>query len=141
MLFLIDKKGRRFLMLRTLPFMGLSMLGLSFAFYLMSYHSYNWAQWLALLSMAVYLAFFVFGMGATPYAVNGEIYPLPLRATANSLAIATHWISNYLVTAAFLSAIQSNIGSVMLPITLGTYLRLLWPVLFARNSVHLLVSA
>ena len=66
----------------------------------------------ALVSMGVFLAFFTFGMGAPPYAVNAEIYPLPLRATANSLAITTHWISSYLVSAGFLSAIHTNLGSV-----------------------------
>ena len=110
MFFFIDSKGRRYLMLRTLPFMGLSMFGLCFAFYLINYHSQHWAEWLALISMGVFLAFYTFGMGATPYAVNAEMYPLQLRGTANSLAISSHWISSYVVTATFLSAIQSNLG-------------------------------
>ena len=92
--------------------MGLSMFGLCFAFYMINYHSQHWTEWVALVSMGTFLAFFTLGMGATTYAVNAEIYPLQLRGTANSLAICSLWISSYVVSAAFLSAIHSNLGSV-----------------------------
>ena len=99
-------------MLRTLPFMRIFMFLLGLSFYFINVSNEPWGQWLALASMAIYLAFFALGMGATPYAVNAEIYPLPLRASANSLAITSHWISNYIVAAAFLSAIKTDLGSV-----------------------------
>ena len=128
-------------MLRTLPFMGLFMFVLAIAFYFINYSADIWAQWLALISMGLYLAFFALGMGATPYAVNAEIYPLPLRATANSLAITSHWISNYIVAAAFLSAIQSNLGSVRDHYRIDSNLCVSRTMLSAWNSLHLQVFA
>ena len=58
-------------MLRTLPFMGLSMLLLAFAFYLINIRHQVWAHWITLASLGIYLLLFSLGMGSTPYAVNG----------------------------------------------------------------------
>ncbi len=91
--------------------------------------------------MGIYLVCFAIGMGATPYAVNSEIYPLPLRATANSLAITTHWICNYIVAAAFLSAIESDIGSVSAPSRLDLNLRRAGAVLSGRDALHIQASS
>ena len=90
--------------------MGLCMLLLSLAFYLIKIEHQDWAQWLAIFSMGLFLAFFALGLGATVHAVNAEIYPLHLRATANSLAFSTHWICSYLMTATFLSATKTKTG-------------------------------
>lgn len=126
-------------MLRTLPFMGVFMFFLAFSFYFINVRNDGWAQWLTLASMGLYLAFFALGMGATPYAVNAEIYPLPLRATANSLAITSHWISNYIVSAAFLSAIKTTIGSVSDKSILDLDICCSGGVLYAGYSVYLQV--
>ena len=109
---LIDRLGRRYLMLRSLPFMGLSMLLIGFSFYLIRVAEVPGAKWLCLLSMGLYLAFFVLGMSGTPQTVNGEIYPLPLRATANSLALVARCLSDFVVASAFLSATKTDTGSV-----------------------------
>ena len=60
--------------------MGLCMLLLSLAFYLINGAHYDWAKWLAIFSMGLFLAFFAPGLGATVHAVNSEIYPLHLNS-------------------------------------------------------------
>jgi len=60
-------------------------------------------RYVALLAMGVYIAFFAVGMGPVPWAVNAEIFPLRLRATANSLATITNWTVNLVVSMSFLS--------------------------------------
>ena len=111
-LFVIDKYGRRYIMLRTLPFIAFFMWCLSASFAVIKIYDKSWGQWLALASICLYLMFFAIGMGSTPWTVNAEIYPLPLRATANALATTANWLANYAVTAVFLTAVKSNAGTV-----------------------------
>jgi len=61
----------------------------------------------------MFLLFFAFGMSATPWAVNAEIYPLHVIGTANSLATTVNWIGNFLVASVFLETTQTVAGEVM----------------------------
>lgn len=63
--------------------------------------------------MMMFLLFFAFGMSATPWAVNAEIYPLHVIGTANSLATTVNWIGNFLVASVFLETTQTVAGEVM----------------------------
>lgn len=42
-------------------------------------------------------------MGAVPWIVNSEIYPLRYRGTGGGLAAVSNWISNLIVSLTFLS--------------------------------------
>lgn len=53
-------------------------------------------------------------MGATPNIVNSEIYPIHLRGIGNSIATMGTWLSNYLISAVFLTAIETKIGEVVI---------------------------
>ena len=47
------------------------------------------------------------GLSPGPWVVNAEIYPLHVRGLGNSAATTTNWVANYVVSATFLSLIQS----------------------------------
>ena len=94
----IDKLGRRYIMLRMLPFIGFSMWLIAGAYALIGFGGYHViGGWFCFISILFYLAFFSIGMGATPWTVNSEIYPLHLRGMGNSCSTFSNWASNYVV--------------------------------------------
>lgn len=50
---------------------------------------------------------FLLGMGPMPWTINSEIYPMWARSTGNSLATATNWLSNLLVSMTFLTLTET----------------------------------
>ena len=112
MFFLIDSKGRKFVMLLSLPLMGLCLWIMGVSFYLLNALSQSWARFLSLAAFALFFGFLGLGMGNAPNIINAEIYPLPLRGTAKSFATAIEAITGYLVMSIFLSSTSTVFGSV-----------------------------
>lgn len=115
--FYIDKLGRRFIMLRLLPGIIVSLVSVSYSMWLSNYHDENSTQhqigsYLSILFVLSYLAFFSVGMSGTVWSVNTEIYPIHLIGTANSMATATNWLSNFLVSSLFLTITETQAGKV-----------------------------
>lgn len=108
----IDRCGRRWMLLRSLPFVGLFMgvLGLGMGLKNHTDSSSNALQtagkWLAASGIFLYLLSFAVGMGPIPWAVNSEIYPLHLRGLGNSMSSTTNWISNFIVAMSFLTLMK-----------------------------------
>lgn len=110
----IDRMGRRYVMLRTLPGMGVCMCLGGLSIKLIANGQSDIGKWLLVAALFVYLALYAIGMGATPNIINSEIYPIHLRGIGNSLSWLGCWLSNYLISAVFLTAIDSTTGEVKL---------------------------
>lgn len=58
-----------------------------------------------------YLAAFSPGLGPVPWAVNAELFPLPVRGLAMGLAATSNWVANAVVAQTFLTLTQLLGGS------------------------------
>ena len=98
-------QARRPILLASLTTVILSLLLISLSFKILS------SSWLgsvlAVTSLCIYLAGFAPGLGTLPWIINSELHPAWCRATALSLATATNWAANLVVSATFLSLAES----------------------------------
>ncbi|GMF60558.1 unnamed protein product [Phytophthora fragariaefolia] len=62
--------------------------------------------WVVFVTLFIYLACFASGMGCMPWTINAEIYPLHVRSFALSIATATNWLFNLLVSFTFLGIVD-----------------------------------
>ncbi len=102
---LLDRVGRRPLLLYGLVGMVLSLGVLGSAFLFSSLSSI--VAWLAVISLAVYVACFAIGLGPVFWLLISEIYPLKIRGRAMSVATVMNWGSNLIVALTFLSLLHS----------------------------------
>ncbi|XP_004296737.1 PREDICTED: inositol transporter 1 isoform X1 [Fragaria vesca subsp. vesca] len=107
-IYLIDKFGRRKLALSSLCGVIVSLVILSAAFFSQSSGSSSGIYgWIAVLGLALYIAFFAPGMGPVPWTVNSEIYPEAYRGICGGMSATVNWVSNLIVAQSFLSIAEA----------------------------------
>jgi SP family xylose:H+ symportor-like MFS transporter len=92
---LVDKVGRRALLLAGAACMALPMFGLGALF------SQQSQGGLALAMVLLYIAGFAMSWGPVVWVLLSEMFPGAVRGKAMSLAVAAQWIANLLVTWSF----------------------------------------
>ena len=100
-LYLVDRIGRRPLLLISLSGMCVSigLLGLAFAV--------GMAPLFMLVFMMLYILSFGVGMGPIFWVLLGELFPADHRATGSSVGATVNWVSNFLVSLLFLPVIEA----------------------------------
>nr|QZB02253.1 INT4 [Populus alba x Populus glandulosa] len=107
-IYLIDHFGRKKLALSSLAGVIASLVVLAGAFFGMSSGSSNELfGWIAVLGLALYIAFFSPGMGPVPWTVNSEIYPEQYRGICGGMSATVNWVSNLIVAETFLSVAEA----------------------------------
>lgn len=101
---LIDRVGRRPLLLIGLVGMVISLAILGIAFVLPGLSTS--LGLLAVISLMVYVGSFAIGLGPVFWLMISEIYPLRIRGRAMSTATIVNWGTNLVVAITFLSLIQ-----------------------------------
>lgn len=100
---LIDKWGRRPLLILGLSTMFISLAALGIAF---CFPGLAVLQWVAVGSMIIYIASFAVSLGPITWLIISEIFPLKVRGFGASLAISAGWGFNMLVSLTFLTLIE-----------------------------------
>ncbi|KGN53026.1 inositol transporter 1 [Cucumis sativus] len=103
-IYLIDHVGRKKLAISSLSGVIVSLAILSGALFAGQYGSTNGLNGcIAVIGLALYIAFFSPGMGPVPWTVNSEIYPEAYRGLCGGMSATVNWISNLIVAQTFLS--------------------------------------
>jgi len=101
---LIDRAGRRVLLLWSLGGMTATLLVLAYAF---KAGAAGELASISVISVAVYVGFFAIGLGPVFWLLISEIFPLALRGRAMSLATVACWVFNMIVSATFLDLVAA----------------------------------
>jgi SP family galactose:H+ symporter-like MFS transporter len=101
---LIDRLGRRPLLLISLAGMAMSLFVLGLAFSLPQLSGS--LGWIAVVSLMTYVGSFAVGLGPVFWLILSEIYPLRIRGRAMSVGTAANWITNLIVALSFLTLTQ-----------------------------------
>jgi sugar porter (SP) family MFS transporter len=91
----IDRLGRKTLLLIGSVGMTFSLAGVAAIFY--THQHQSWLLWL----LVVYIAFFATSQGAVIWVFISEIFPTRVRAKGQSLGSSTHWVMNALISGIF----------------------------------------
>jgi len=100
-LWLIDKVGRKPLLIVGLIGMIISLSVLGFAFL----QNTKMIGTVSIVSLMCYIAFFAISLGPVAWLIISEIYPMGIRGRAMGIAIFFNWTCNYFVSLSFLSLI------------------------------------
>ncbi|KAH7149812.1 general substrate transporter [Dactylonectria estremocensis] len=115
-LILIDRIGRRRILLYSIPFMivGLLLSAYGFSFLELGHSSsasddktppassgHEIAGMTVLVSIMVYVASYAIGMGAVPW-MQSELFPLAVRSLGSGVSTATNWGANFIIGLTFL---------------------------------------
>ncbi|XP_076547027.1 hdc homolog, cell cycle regulator isoform X1 [Osmia lignaria lignaria] len=109
---LVDKLGRKFLMMLSMGAMSLCLLALGVFFLVKNKQpdKVSHISWLPLTSACLYILTFCLGAGPIPWAYMGEIFPAKLKGVASSSAAFFNWILAFTVTVSF-STVTDTIGN------------------------------
>ncbi|MCJ1310541.1 hypothetical protein MMC25_004205 [Agyrium rufum] len=117
-LFLIDRIGRRRILLYSVPFMAVALFIAGFAFVFLPLEESSpsrrepsiandlealpkWPPIVILFSMTLYVSFYALGIGNVPWQ-QSELFHLNVRSLGSSIATATNWGCNFVVGITFL---------------------------------------
>lgn len=98
---LVDRLGRRILLLLSTAGMALSLTLIGAAFHQKS------ASFVVFYEVIGYVISFGIGLGPVMWLLISEIYPTKIRGKAMSIATLTVWGANWVVTATFLSLVRA----------------------------------
>ncbi|EER08990.1 hexose transporter, putative [Perkinsus marinus ATCC 50983] len=95
---IVDKLGRRILLVSASSGMCISAVCEGVFFYLNEVSGINNIGWLAITSAYCYIASFSLGVGAIPWLIMAELFPDEVRGLAASLVTMVNWLCSFIVT-------------------------------------------
>jgi SP family galactose:H+ symporter-like MFS transporter len=104
-MWLIDRVGRRPLLLVGIAGMVASLAVLGYAFYAPA-HGHSFAT-VAVVTLMCYVAAFAISLGPIFWLLIAEIYPLKIRGSAEGVAAGANWAANFAVSVTFLTLVES----------------------------------
>ncbi|KAK7069721.1 hypothetical protein SK128_004718 [Halocaridina rubra] len=110
---IMDKAGRRILLLFSSAVMTVSLVAVG-AYFFVKEKNEEYATgtlgWLPLTGLVVFMIAFSIAYGPIPWLMMGELFPRDAREIAGSIASSTNWGLSFIVTLGF-GPLQDVIGS------------------------------
>lgn len=105
---LIEKAGRRILLLQSGIIMGLCLivLGVYFKLQSISYDVSN-IGFIPLVSLVLFIISFSLGFGPIPWMMMAELFPAEIKGVASGIAVMFNWLLVFFVTKTFPSMTAS----------------------------------
>lgn len=94
--YLIDRRGRRWLLLVTLPILAITMLAAALSFLIprdSSAHELVIVFWIY-----AFMVFYSWGLGPVPFTMSAEVFPLENRVVGMSFAVFTNFFGAGILT-------------------------------------------
>jgi sugar porter (SP) family MFS transporter len=113
---LLDRTGRRPLLLGGTAGMAAGMLVVGLTFAIGGSHLHGGTAYVAIAGLLLYTGSFAVGLGPVFWLLISEIYPVRVRGQAMSVATIANWGANFVVTVSFLSLLSAigNAGTFFL---------------------------
>jgi sugar porter (SP) family MFS transporter len=113
---LLDRTGRRPLLLGGTTGMAVGMIVVALTFALGGDHLHGGSAYVAIAGLLIYTGSFAIGLGPVFWLLISEIYPVKIRGQAMSVATMANWGSNFVVTVSFLTLLSAigNAGTFFL---------------------------
>ncbi|KAL1449997.1 hypothetical protein WDU94_002460, partial [Cyamophila willieti] len=109
---LVDKLGRRMLMMMSefVMAIALGILGLYFFLKDSLHQNVQALTFLPLLSVVLYIIMFSMGAGPIPWMMVGELFAAEVKGNATGIAVALNWSLAFVVTLSF-STLTATLGT------------------------------
>ncbi|OXA48919.1 facilitated trehalose transporter Tret1 [Folsomia candida] len=96
--FVVDKLGRKILLIASASVMCVSLVALGLFFMLQSHSLDNGIGWLPLVSLMIFITAFSIGFGPLPWMMLGELLPAKTKGLVASMATMFNWFLSFIVT-------------------------------------------
>jgi SP family facilitated glucose transporter-like MFS transporter 8 len=103
----VDRLGRRILLLISDFVMAVCSLLLGIYFYLQNEQDVNSIGWLPLTSVCLFIVTFSLGYGPIPWMMVGELFAPQIKGFASSLSCVLNWILAFIVTRFYSNLVDS----------------------------------
>ncbi|XP_017128404.1 facilitated trehalose transporter Tret1-2 homolog isoform X1 [Drosophila elegans] len=99
----VDKLGRRILLLASGISMAVATTAIGVYFYLQTQdpNSVDSLGWLPVASLCIFIVMFSMGYGPVPWLMMGELFATDIKGFAGSLAGTSNWLLAFVVTKTF----------------------------------------
>jgi sugar porter (SP) family MFS transporter len=113
---LLDRTGRRPLLLGGTAGMAVGMIVVALTFAIGGSHLHGNTAYIAIAGLLLYTGSFAVGLGPVFWLLISEIYPVKIRGQAMSVATMANWGANFVVTVSFLTLLSAigNAGTFFL---------------------------
>lgn len=108
---IVDKAGRKLLLIISAVVMSMCTICLGVYFYLQRQDEASVADisWLPLTSLILFIACFSLGFGPVPWLMMGELFSNEIKSIASALCGTTNWLLAFGVTKAY-GPLKDSIG-------------------------------